>query len=448
MNNQLFIRALTEVEKAVLKTGLRSQDAFTRCRCQILLATADGNNPSQISQHLGCAIKTVHKVIHAFNQCGIDCIERQSTQPQITQILLLGETLVKQACLDKAIISYQEAIKLYPGIAELHNKVGEVYLKKYQFDEAIACFRKAIVLAPNSPWYHLNLGEALAQSEQVDAYLAANFYYRHALKLNPDEVQNYHNGLDIQPDAPNQIKINNPIFVVGCGHSGTSIMTTILGNHPNLYSIPGESGFLYQNELKHKETMYQWDRECINAGKKRWVEKTPGHIFHIKKLSLYRPNSQFILMLRDGRDVVCSLKKNSTHYKTYGDRIERWIYDNLAGLPYWNDPRVMVVKYENLIADTQITLEKIFNFLGEIYTEKVLKYYETPKYWYSSEIIKPEKMQNRLDHLNLRNWQINQPLFDGRGRWKTEMTEEHKIIFKEKAQKNLVQFGYVEDDNW
>lgn len=447
MNNQVFIRALTEVEKAVLKTGLRSQDAFTRCRCQILLATADGNKPSQISKHLGCAIKTVYKVIHAFNQCGIDCIERQSTQPKNTQILLLGETLVKQGCLDKAIISYQKAIKLNPGLAELHNKLGELYLKKYQFDEAIACFREAIALAPNSAWYHLNLGEALAQSEQVGGVFAAAFYYRHALTLNPAEVQNYHNALDIQPDEPDNIKINNPIFIVGCGHSGTSLMLAILGNHPNLYSIPHETGLLFKNELKHRETMYQWDRECIDAGKKRWVEKTPSHIFYIKKLSLYRPNSQFILMLRDGRDVVCSLK-DRIEFKTYVDKIERWIYDNLAGLPYWNNPRVMVVKYENLVNHTEITLEKLFKFLGETYTEQVLKYYETPKYWYSSEIIKPEKIQNIQEHKNLRNWQINQPLFDGRGRWKTEMTEEEKRIFKEKAQKYLVQFGYVEDDNW
>jgi tetratricopeptide (TPR) repeat protein len=358
---------LTEVEKAVLKTGLRSQDAFTRRRSQILLATAGGNKPSQISKHFGCAVQTVYKAIHAFNQCGIDCIERQSTQPKNSQIFLLGETLVKQGCLDKAIISYQKAIKLNPGIAELHNKLGELYLKKYQFDEGIACFQEAIALAPNSAWYHQNLGEALAQSEQVGGGRAANSYYRHALKLNPDEVQNYHNALDIQPDEPDRMKINNPIFIVGCGHSGTSLMLAILGNHPNLYSIPYESAFLLKNELKHKETMYQWDRECIDAGKKRWVEKTPSHIFHIKKLSLYRPNSQFILMLRDGRDVVCSLK-DRTDLKTYVDRIERWIYDNLAGLPYWNDPRVMVVKYENLIAHTEMTLKKIFSFLGEAYT--------------------------------------------------------------------------------
>ncbi|NEO10559.1 tetratricopeptide repeat protein, partial [Moorena sp. SIO3I8] len=124
--------------------------------------------------------------------------EHNPTQSKINQILLLGEALVKQNSLDKAIISYQKAIKLNPGIAELHNKLGEVYLKKYQFDEAIACFREAIALAPNSAWYHQNLGEAIAHKEQPGGGYEATRYYSHALKLNPEEVQNYHNALDVQ----------------------------------------------------------------------------------------------------------------------------------------------------------------------------------------------------------------------------------------------------------
>lgn len=50
-----------------------------------------------------CSQRSRNSKVHLTNQCGIDCIERQSTQPKNTQILLLGETLVKQGCLDKAI---------------------------------------------------------------------------------------------------------------------------------------------------------------------------------------------------------------------------------------------------------------------------------------------------------------------------------------------------------
>jgi hypothetical protein len=49
----------------------------------------------------------------------------------------------------------------------------------------------------------------------------------------------------------------------------------------------------------------------------------------------------------------------------------------------------------------------------------------------------------------LRNWQINQPLYDGRGRWLKEMTEKEKQHFKNSlAQDYLEQFGYATDCNW
>lgn len=90
----------------------------------------------------------------------------------------------------------------------------------------------------------------------------------------------------------------------------------------------------------------------------------------------------------------------------------------------------------------------MFEFLGEEYNPKVLEFYRIEKRWYSSEIVKPDKIESKQEHLQNRNWQINQPLFDGRGRWKKEMTEGEKIIFKKKAQKYLLEFGYVQDDNW
>lgn len=57
-------------------------------------------------------------------------------------------------------------------------------------------------------------------------------------------------------------------------------------------------------------------------------------------------------------------------------------------------------------------------------------------------------IKTHQDHKKMRNWQINQPLFDGRGRWNTDMTPTEKSIFKAKAQEYLVQFGYAKDDIW
>jgi len=257
----------------------------------------------------------------------------------------------------------------------------------------------------------------------------------------------YHNSLKLESDNPTPIKVDSPVFIVGCGHSGTSIMLAILGNHPHFYPITYESALFKQSESEIRNTMQEWDRECLEAGKKRWIEKTPPHIFQIQKFLLHRPQSKFILMLRDGRDVVCSLRHREA-YQSFEARIDRWVYDNLAGLPYWNHPNVIVVKYEDLIAKTAKILTKIFDFLGEQYTDEILKYHQQEKCWYHQEITKPETVLTQDDHHKLRNWQINQPLFDGRGKWKQEMLTEEKQVFKQLAQQYLEQFHYAVNENW
>lgn len=356
----------------------------------------------------------------------------------------LGRAFISQGSLNRATVCYRRAIRYNPSVAEFYNQLGEIYLRKEQLQKAVKYFNRAIALQPNQAWYHQNLGETLAQQGKWTPCVS-EFYT--ALKCDRDEVVRYDRQLSIKLKHPHLIQVQNPIFIVGCGHSGTSIMLAILGNHPTFYPIPYESSLFLKTPSQIEETMLQWDEECLNAGKKRWIEKTPPHIFQIQKFLKYRPQSQFILMLRDGRDVVCSLKYRQK-YKTFLERVERWIYDNLAGLPYWNHPQVQVVKYEDLVNNSQEVMKQILNFLGATEYDRILDYHQNQKQWYSRELDKPENINTLEEHKQFRNWQINQPLFDGRGRWKTEMTAAEKDIFKTHAQQYLVQFGYTNDDNW
>ena len=355
----------------------------------------------------------------------------------------LGEAYLRQERFDEAISSVQHAINLDPLSSTSQNKLGEILLEKGEITKAIACFHKAISLNPNSAWYYQNLGNAIAQ---MGSFKQSRACYTRAIQINPDEVKRYHDSLYIKPCNSKQM-VKKPIFIVGCGHSGTSIMLAILGYHSSFHSIPQESNLFMKSDREIRSTLHQWDRECIEAGKKRWIEKTPTHIFQIGKLSLHRPEAQFILMLRDGRDVACSLKARQPN-ALFSTMIDRWIYDNLAGLQYWDDSRVKVVKYENLVINPEKALRDVCEFLQEDYTSSIFDYHKTPRFWYSDKIQEPETHVGQAVHTQLRNWQINQPIFDGRGKWKTEMTEEEKVIFKDKAQKYLEQFGYVESDSW
>jgi transposase len=81
MKASLFVRPLTPSERQRLQSGLRSGDAFTLRRCQILLASASGRTPQQIARNLGCAPSSVRHVIHAFHNEGTDCLREKSSRP-------------------------------------------------------------------------------------------------------------------------------------------------------------------------------------------------------------------------------------------------------------------------------------------------------------------------------------------------------------------------------
>jgi transposase len=71
MKRPIFGRPLSDAERETLEAGLRSPDAFTLRRCQILLASHRGENAYQIARSLGCNPQTARNAIHAFNHKGL-----------------------------------------------------------------------------------------------------------------------------------------------------------------------------------------------------------------------------------------------------------------------------------------------------------------------------------------------------------------------------------------
>ncbi len=84
MRAPLFVRPLTDAERHCLTQGLRSADAFTLRRCQILLASARGGTPRQIGQQVGCSDQAVRDAIRAFHDRGRAALARRSSRPKTT----------------------------------------------------------------------------------------------------------------------------------------------------------------------------------------------------------------------------------------------------------------------------------------------------------------------------------------------------------------------------
>jgi transposase len=85
MKAPLFVRPLTDAERQAVAAGLRSSDAFTLRRCQILRASAAGGHVPQIARMLGCNEQTARNAIHAFNRQGVAALTRASSRPYTIQ---------------------------------------------------------------------------------------------------------------------------------------------------------------------------------------------------------------------------------------------------------------------------------------------------------------------------------------------------------------------------
>jgi hypothetical protein len=82
MKPHKFVRPFSEAERTLLESGGRALAAFTVRRCQILLASAEGLAPSTIASQQRCARQTVHHVLDAVAERGLDCLRHGSHRPR------------------------------------------------------------------------------------------------------------------------------------------------------------------------------------------------------------------------------------------------------------------------------------------------------------------------------------------------------------------------------
>ena len=86
MQAPLFVRPPTESERQALAAGLRSADAFTLRRCQIVLASARGERAPAIARSLGCSDQTVRNAIRAFDARGVAALREGSSRPHTVHV--------------------------------------------------------------------------------------------------------------------------------------------------------------------------------------------------------------------------------------------------------------------------------------------------------------------------------------------------------------------------
>ncbi len=79
MSRPLYVPLLNQDELGQLTAALRSRDAFTLRRADILLASANRQKPAEIAATFGCSDQAVRDLLHDFEERGLAVLKPRSS---------------------------------------------------------------------------------------------------------------------------------------------------------------------------------------------------------------------------------------------------------------------------------------------------------------------------------------------------------------------------------
>ena len=221
-----------------------------------------------------------------------------------------------------------------------------------------------------------------------------------------------------------------PVFIIGCGRSGTSMLGWTLGEHPAVHFLE-EPAFIYNRifpemdlfglvknsnvqpklifdesdfEISKANQLYHtFHRKLIFWNKKVLIEKMPTNVFRLELMHKIFPNARFIFIQRNGLEVAKSIEGRGPLW--FGRNGIKWkllkshasaigtilpLLDSIEepfekGLLEWRISMdlmesfiskipisaYIIVKYSKFVENPVSETEKIFDFIGLAGAEKV-----------------------------------------------------------------------------
>jgi hypothetical protein len=218
-----------------------------------------------------------------------------------------------------------------------------------------------------------------------------------------------------------------PIFIVGYPRSGSTLLQSMLATQPGLVSLPETHFFSSLRRVRggrwadvidydvlpavlravEEDTGLQIDLKglVIPEGSSlsvktlfeeiirgllsetdierlqgcRWIEKTPGHVYHMHEIAAIYPGAQFVSIIRNPLAAVPSrqLMLPADRQLSLEQLAERWgkTCDVLERARFTLEGRLYSVTYEDLVANTTRVISGICRFLQVPFCEDSLGKY-------------------------------------------------------------------------
>jgi hypothetical protein len=267
-------------------------------------------------------------------------------------------------------------------------------------------------------------GEAYHRSQELLRAFGADLFEQTCRRQPPGEA------LQTFPESLTSF-LASPLFICGHMKSGTTLLGQLLDCHPSLVVLPGDSHYAQEHWtrgiLSAQDYAINWILRIVNptgqppywflgedertyfqffsrmlallkgstseeaflavvtalaevAGTeaRAWVEKTPGNEHHVDQLLNRHPEARFLHIVRNPLANLASLKRL---YQVRG-----WVFDAgsvarslakshtlaRANASRLGPERYLVLRYEDIVADTQAAMRQVAVLAGVTYNDSML----------------------------------------------------------------------------
>jgi hypothetical protein len=270
------------------------------------------------------------------------------------------------------------------------------------------------------------------------------------------------------------------LFIIGSPRSGTTMLQVMLGSHPQVATTVELT--LFSRYMA--PWLKAWDDEVRNAKEKGWnqglpfvwkeadfiaylhqfldrsydsviaekptathvLDKHPGYSEHVATIKRLLPRARFLHMIRDGRDVACSMvaarKTRGFGTGTIQESAKEWnrlVRAAQQASQFTGD--YLEVRYEDLLDRGAEAFAEILDFSRLPHDPKWLA--ETM----AANTFDKMKEHRRTGNPNVASSEAHYR--KGRaGVWKEEFSVNDGFLFERHAGRLLRQLGYASDTNW
>jgi tetratricopeptide (TPR) repeat protein len=233
-----------------------------------------------------------------------------------------------------------------------------------------------------------------------------------------------------------------PIFICGMFRSGSTLTEQILASHPQvtaggereffsnlanqrLAPFPGTLEHITHSQLTTIAQEYLGELEKTFPGAVHVTDKRPDNFLYLGLIKSLFPNARIIHSLRDPLDNCLSVfflrLGGGMTYATDLQDIAHYYRQHSLLMTHWKSlfaDSVFEMDYDNLVADPDVTVKALFDFMGLGWCDEWRDFYQ---------------LQNRVKTASAS--QVREPLYKSRsGRWRNYARHAQSLGFTQSGQ--------------